>query len=786
MTPLIALVLAATQVLDPPPRFETLPNGLRIGVLEDRTLPLVSVQLWLRGGSALDPPSTPGLCQLTRSALVARAGLPQRFTAAGLPLNSQTLRDASNIATIAPSPWLDFVLNIYRDTLAPRELTAGDLETAMPPVAQLRANPIERELLATLFEKHAYDEPPDLLGDALRHVTPETANQFAADWFSPAQTTILIIGDVSAIGAIESARQAFADLPHRAAPLPPWPEPLEPQALTLHADDADAYDVLWLTDSYASLSNAALDVLMQRLCNPVDGRLAGRLDELGCPPPVWSRWAGKHAGALRLSLSASESPDSRPAGPILRDMLNAVLEKAAAERATPHQLIRARNLALADLLERRASLAVRALRLGEMERVGGDLLLCEFERPRLTNISVDQLRIAARELLDTRRVERFAPPGAAATERPPPDRRPRLAPELELPQPPWIDPAQLLDARATGTADSPPPAPPPIDFEALTLPAVSSRTLDATALQVCQLPTEWAVVRLRTRGPTEPGLGRKRPPAGVVEYATMHGIRMRLQPAAEHDEVALAGPAELWPQLLELAQHLAPAVSLSRGDARRQPPGVRRHLTIVVPASLDEVAALWIDLGTEPAPPDLIHSLNRPWPQRPPRLIGHSAATRPASPELPPVAEIPLPGFAPNASDEIAAALLIRLLGLPHNPLADGDAAPNTWRWQLVDHPQIALRATQPAGASQRPAALAALRTQLAAIRAGQIDEKILSAALDRARVDLLLRLDGPEAIAAAITRLDGDPWEAIRSPRTPRALLERIRSPGWLGELRD
>ena len=41
------------------PRVEQLNCGLRVIVIEDHLLPLVSVQLWFEAGSAADPPKFP-------------------------------------------------------------------------------------------------------------------------------------------------------------------------------------------------------------------------------------------------------------------------------------------------------------------------------------------------------------------------------------------------------------------------------------------------------------------------------------------------------------------------------------------------------------------------------------------------------------------------------------------------------------------------------------------------------------------------------------------------------
>ncbi len=67
------LFAALFQAFDQP-RIVRLDSGLRIVIVEDRSAPAVSVQLWYRAGSSLDDPANPGLCHIARTLLEHRDG----------------------------------------------------------------------------------------------------------------------------------------------------------------------------------------------------------------------------------------------------------------------------------------------------------------------------------------------------------------------------------------------------------------------------------------------------------------------------------------------------------------------------------------------------------------------------------------------------------------------------------------------------------------------------------------------------------------------------------------
>jgi len=324
--PVLIAALSWAQAPETLPRFEQLPNGLRVCVVEDHALPLVSVQLWYRAGSADDPPQRVGLCHVTRTVLEHREDAALRARAAGVRFESRTLEDACCYVSVLPAELLDYALAIEAQRMRPLKVEPDALQAALAAAARDYGltpddpqQQTDRTLRAAMFPNHPYGQPPGFVAAPLRDLTPQAVERFAAQWFTPRNATLFIIGDVSALQVMEAVRTRFAapaagDDPPRREPLPSLPEerlelaaPVRTPPAKGGASGTRVLDVAWLTPRLGHFENAALDVLMHRLCNPVDGPLHRRLAELGCTPR-WRRETWRDSGMLVLSVDCDPSP----------------------------------------------------------------------------------------------------------------------------------------------------------------------------------------------------------------------------------------------------------------------------------------------------------------------------------------------------------------------------------------------------------------------------------------------------------------------------------------------
>ncbi|HMQ15353.1 MAG TPA: insulinase family protein [Phycisphaerae bacterium] len=583
------LLLLISQPLDPPPRFERLPCGLRVCVVEDRGLPLVSVQLWFRAGSVHDAPTRPGMCRLAQILLEQRDDLALRLNAMGARTENRTLRDACGFSAVLPAEQLDAALEVEAARLRPLVVDKAPLERALRSIAVPPADAADRAdaadepaVLARLVPEHPYRVPPGFAAASLAEVTPEDVQEFLERWFAPAGATLFIIGDVETEAALESVKRRFAGIawrePARRAELPPL-EAAQPRALLAlpAAEPGGGADIElhWLTPARSGRRSAALDVLMHHLCNPVDGSLTARFAAAGCGPPRWSRSHWRLGGLLTLSVAApgqavlqaaSETPaEDQPPGastpvsaaPEQVEPLVLAALAAAAEAVLPEiALDRARNLAEQTVMEGRGSFADRALALAEAEMVSGDILLHEIEVPRISRLTVADVQEAARRLLAGGRIA---------------VRRARASHALESADVAGVAPLAVARRPDCLTASER-----LARLSRIPVPAIRERALPVTtphvphsagarlravvariggALRVCvrvvlDEPPDATRARLAR---VAAALARQ---AELLDYLTYHGLSCRVDQKQRDAALVLEGPEALTPQMLEIAAGL--------------------------------------------------------------------------------------------------------------------------------------------------------------------------------------------------------------------------------------
>jgi predicted Zn-dependent peptidase len=207
--------LGAVKPLGVPPVVErTLPNGLRLLIVEHHELPVADFVLVVKTGSEADPAGREGLATLvsnlldegtaTRNALqiadkIAFLGI--RLATGGGTLNSF---DASRVTLHTPTAQLDSALALMADvTLRPsfpekeldrlrqeRLTTLLQIKDNAPVLADLAFNSI-------LFgEKHAYGRPTLGNDKTVKDITRADVLNFYSTYYKPNNSALVIVGDV--------------------------------------------------------------------------------------------------------------------------------------------------------------------------------------------------------------------------------------------------------------------------------------------------------------------------------------------------------------------------------------------------------------------------------------------------------------------------------------------------------------------------------------------------------------------------------------------------------------
>ena len=204
------------------PRERTLPNGLRIVVVERPGLPLVSASLLLRSGAEADPSGSAGLASFTAALLTqgteARSAtqIAREVEALGARIEARAKWDASVIELTTLSAHLAPAFGLLADIarhprFAPEEIerlrrqSLDELRVALEEPRTVARAAASRVLLGHGLYAHS---PGGTLASLQRLSRPEITT-FHATHYTPDQAQLILAGNVTAADAFALVEKIF-------------------------------------------------------------------------------------------------------------------------------------------------------------------------------------------------------------------------------------------------------------------------------------------------------------------------------------------------------------------------------------------------------------------------------------------------------------------------------------------------------------------------------------------------------------------------------------------------
>jgi len=221
---------AATPLAEPAPLVnKVLPNGLEVIVLEDHSIPLVTVELAVRNGSFTETPELNGLSHLyehmffkSNRAIEQRAEYLMNIEQLGIIYNGETREELVNYYFTTTTPNFSVAMRFMRDSaLFPsfnerqfeqeREVVIGELD-------RHESNPygsLQEELNKRLFSKYPSRKNPGGSRETVRAATTEKMRLIQGRYYVPNNSAIVITGDVKADEAFALVESLFGEWKRR-------------------------------------------------------------------------------------------------------------------------------------------------------------------------------------------------------------------------------------------------------------------------------------------------------------------------------------------------------------------------------------------------------------------------------------------------------------------------------------------------------------------------------------------------------------------------------------------
>jgi zinc protease len=273
----------------------TLPNGLRVRVLPERSAPTVSYYTFFQVGSRNEQLGLTGISHLFEHMMfngAAKYG-PKEFDrvleANGGHSNAYTSNDLTAYYEDFAAEALPTVLDLESDRMRSLRLTEEALEQEREVVKEERRlrteNSIfglmEEQLEALVFLAHPYRWPVIGWMDDIQRITRADCEAFFRTYYAPSNAAIYCVGDVDADATVALIERAYGDIPRGPAPAPVAagepPQRGERRAWVRYPSQAPALLAGWRGPPAQGPDAAALDLLQVLLAVGEASRLRKRL-----------------------------------------------------------------------------------------------------------------------------------------------------------------------------------------------------------------------------------------------------------------------------------------------------------------------------------------------------------------------------------------------------------------------------------------------------------------------------------------------------------------------------
>ncbi|MEW6282333.1 MAG: pitrilysin family protein [Candidatus Eremiobacterota bacterium] len=225
-------------------------NGVPVLVVERHKLPVVSVSLILRAGSAADPPGRHGLANLTAGLLEEGAGTRNALEFAdeldylGAALGADVGFDGTEVELYVPVARLKPALDLMADMVLRPTFPEGELERVRKEMLvgfeQLRDDPESIASLAfprILFGQHRYGTPGFGTAGQVSAITRADLVSFHAAHYRPDRAFFVAVGDVRTDEIVALLDEAFGAWGGAAGPAPEVPDPPQRAGRTVYLVD---------------------------------------------------------------------------------------------------------------------------------------------------------------------------------------------------------------------------------------------------------------------------------------------------------------------------------------------------------------------------------------------------------------------------------------------------------------------------------------------------------------------------------------------------------------------
>ncbi|OAG27267.1 M16 family metallopeptidase [Thermodesulfatator autotrophicus] len=388
-----------------------LDNGLTLIVEENHRAPVVSVQVWVKAGSAYEKDSEAGITHLIEHMIFkgTEKRKPGEIAATiesfGGSINAFTSYDYTCYYVNGPSEVLDTALDVLSDAIFHSIFDPTELEREKQVILEEMRMRNDRPALALAeavrqkaYLKYPYRRPIIGYPETVKAFTRDDILKYMARRYRPAHIAVVIVGDVEAETALSKASSYFGREPKKPpqkVKFPEEPPKTKPVLVTINRDVQEGYFQIALPGpSLLEKEAPVMDVIAAILGQGESSRLYRELRrEKGIVNTIYA-YAFTPQGPGLFEVAGTASAEN------LRESLKEALVeifRLKYEPVLPEELTKAKVMVAADFVYSRETMQGEARKLGAFEMIAGDPLKARAYLEAIKKVTPAQIKEAAQK-----------------------------------------------------------------------------------------------------------------------------------------------------------------------------------------------------------------------------------------------------------------------------------------------------------------------------------------------------------------------------------------------------
>jgi zinc protease len=245
--------LPSRPVSFPPYELRTLPNGMQVIVVMHHEQPEVTMRILVRAGGAYDPPGKRGTAALAGALLNqgtdkhSAQEIADTIDSIGGALDTGAGSDVTSASVLVMKDSFDVGMDLLADVVRRPVFAPEEIERQRKQMINNLGVSLEDPgfvagavLSRLIYGFHAYGFPDSGMPDTIAKISREDLREFHRKYFSPNNSILAIVGDITADEAMTAATRVFGDWQRQAVQPPPIPDPPKPTRRIVIIDKPDS------------------------------------------------------------------------------------------------------------------------------------------------------------------------------------------------------------------------------------------------------------------------------------------------------------------------------------------------------------------------------------------------------------------------------------------------------------------------------------------------------------------------------------------------------------------